>query len=552
MTLQLQQQAGHGTAADPSMDDLVRARRPGSARRFAGARARGAARWALALLIVAAGLHRADSPSPKAESADLANTPPAPLHWTTALKRERPQDRDRLWLDNGEERVGVVLETTLELRTAYGVLTLETRRLAGLDLAAGTGGLDVVWTVNSNRLSGLLTHPSFALDEASGRPSIVRRETVHRIRFRRRAAELEGLPQGHWLRLRNGDWLSGRVLADPLPLTGSGGARSVALADLARLVMRDEKSPERECTVALHNGARWEATLELEDIPIRLDVGPQLTLYGGWVAALGANPTAIDPQARTAPPGPIPRAQPPPPPHPEALAGLVWIPPGRAWLGSPNDESGRDQDEGPVTEAIFPDGFWIGRCEVTQAEYKAVMGVNPSIFTGDPTRPVEKVSWREAVEYCARLTQQARAAGRLSEGYAYRLPTEAEWEYACRAGSTTRFAHGDDPDYGALGEYAWYMENSKSSTHPVGAKRPNDWGLFDLHGNVWEWCLDRWESGWPGGTIANTPVAASGALRVARGGSWLYDGRASRSANRDDYSPTNRCSDVGFRVVLAR
>jgi len=220
-------------------------------------------------------------------------------------------------------------------------------------------------------------------------------------------------------------------------------------------------------------------------------------------------------------------------------------------MGSPPDEPGRNLDEGPQTKVVLPQGFWLGRCEVTQAEFQAIMGTNPSNTTDDPNQPVDKVNWHEAMEYCAKLTRQAQAANRLPAGYGYRLPTEAEWEYACRAGTKTRFSFGDDKAETQLTDYAWFLRNSESTPHPVGKKRPNPWGLFDMHGNVWEWCLDRWEGALPGGCVTNNPTAAEGTLRVARGGSWLYDGKACRSANRDDYSPSNRCSDLGFRVALA-
>jgi formylglycine-generating enzyme required for sulfatase activity len=231
--------------------------------------------------------------------------------------------------------------------------------------------------------------------------------------------------------------------------------------------------------------------------------------------------------------------------------GLVWIPAGQFLMGSPYNEAGRDVDEGPQRQVVIPQGFWIGKCEVSQAEYEKVMGTNPSNSNQDPNLPVEKVNWFEAMDYCAKLTRLAETAGWLPKGHAFRLPTEAEWEYCCRAESTTAYACGDDSSELQLGQYAWFTRNSDFGSKPVGTRKPNAWGLYDMHGNVWEWCLDRLEPGTQAGTITNTPAAAAGGLRVARGGSWLYDAKACRSANRDDYSPANRCSDIGFRAVLA-
>jgi formylglycine-generating enzyme required for sulfatase activity len=220
-------------------------------------------------------------------------------------------------------------------------------------------------------------------------------------------------------------------------------------------------------------------------------------------------------------------------------------------MGSPTEEVGRDLDEGPVTRVTIPRGFWLGRHEVTQAEFQRVMGANPSINTGDAARPVERITWYEAMDYCTRLTRASEVEGLLPTNHVFRLPTEAEWEYACRAGTQTRFSNGDDLGEIDLPRFAWFARNSESMTHRVGGKEPNPWGAFDLHGNVWEWCLDRWEGGLPGGAITNQPVSAKGPLRSARGGSWLYEARSCRSANRDDYGPSNRCGDVGFRVVIA-
>ena len=170
----------------------------------------------------------------------------------------------------------------------------------------------------------------------------------------------------------------------------------------------------------------------------------------------------------------------------EAPTNLVFIPPGTFRMGSPTNEVDRDDREGPQTAVTISHGFWMGKYEVTQGEYLAVMGSNPSRFTGDTNRPVEQVSWNDATNYCGQLTQRERTAGRIATNSVYRLPTAAEWEYACRAWTSTRFSYGDDPGYTNLTNYAWYWDDSGETTHPVGQKLANPWRLYDIHGNVWE------------------------------------------------------------------
>ena len=192
--------------------------------------------------------------------------------------------------------------------------------------------------------------------------------------------------------------------------------------------------------------------------------------------------------------------------------------------------------------------YWLGKFEVTQGEYEALTGTNPSHFVGDPARPVEKISHAAAVAYCELLTQRERASGRLPIGFEYRLPFEAEWEYACRAGSTNLFNFGDD--VAVAEQYAWTEENSDGSTHPVGQKAPNALGLHDMHGNVWEWCLD-WFAEYPAGEAIDPVGPPAGEYKVFRGGGWNHEAKFARVASRFMMPPANGIYFVGFRIVLA-
>ncbi len=165
---------------------------------------------------------------------------------------------------------------------------------------------------------------------------------------------------------------------------------------------------------------------------------------------------------------------------------FVWISPGTFSMGSPDDEPGHWEDEGPVHQVHISRGFWLGRFEVTQSQWAAVMGSNPSYLAGCDSCPVETARWDDCQAFLQTLNPRA------GRGDLYRLPTEAEWEYACRAGSTSTFCFGNDAS--ELGEYAWYGGNAEVQTYPVGGKKPNAWGLHDIHGNVWEWVGDWFSS----------------------------------------------------------
>jgi formylglycine-generating enzyme required for sulfatase activity len=211
-------------------------------------------------------------------------------------------------------------------------------------------------------------------------------------------------------------------------------------------------------------------------------------------------------------------------------------------MGSPLSEAERNSDE-VQHEAVLTRGFFLAETECTQGQWEKVMGGNPSGFKGSD-RPVEQVSWEAAVAYCRMLTTKQRAEGILPDGWEWRLPTECEWEYAARAGTT-------EARLGELDEIAWYSENSRYQTHSVKQKAANAWGLHDMQGNVWEWCSDWYGDDYPTGSEADSSGSASGSLRVYRGGSWLNVARYLRLANREAVEPGFQYRDLGFRPALS-
>jgi formylglycine-generating enzyme required for sulfatase activity len=242
---------------------------------------------------------------------------------------------------------------------------------------------------------------------------------------------------------------------------------------------------------------------------------------------------------------------------------LVPIPAGEFLMGSPDSDLDADEDEKPQHRVRITRPFYLGIYPVTQAQYQKVMRATPSYFKDQPENPVEGVSWYQAVRFCNRLSkmedmkpfygikgESVTIPSNTNPGY--RLPTEAEWEYACRAGSETPYSFGDDP--AEMGEYAWYFENSDHKTHPVGKKHPNALGLYDMHGNVWEWCWNGWDADEYSRLAKQAPVddpvgPSQTSLRVIRGGCWGDGPRSLRSAYRGRLAPGSRGSSLGFRVA---
>ena len=234
---------------------------------------------------------------------------------------------------------------------------------------------------------------------------------------------------------------------------------------------------------------------------------------------------------------------------------MIFCPPGTFTMGSPTSETGRGTDE-TQHQVTLTNGFYLGKYEVTQAQYQMVMNGNSAGLNADPSqfkgsnRPVEQASWEDAQVFLTRLNSIEQSAGRLPNGWKYVLPTEAEWEYACRAGTTTAYSWGNDIN-SSRANYNWdggpNDGNDSKQTVNIGQFSANPWGFFDMHGNVWEWVHD-WKANYLTGAQTDPEGPASGSYRVIRGGSWHNDGSILRSAKHNNFTPSSRGYNLGFRV----
>ena len=243
----------------------------------------------------------------------------------------------------------------------------------------------------------------------------------------------------------------------------------------------------------------------------------------------------------------------------DLLIEMVNVPAGSAWVGSPKNEQGRRTAEGSSRRVSVDYSFWIGKYEVTTQEYLVVRELRQylSLVQDHLEHPVTSINWFSARKFCRKLTEREAAAGRLPEGFVYRLPTELEWEYACRAGTRSPYAIGEGDSLSSDsanfdGEYPYGGADAsvaRGGSVAVGTFQPNRWGIYDMHGNVWEWCLDRY--GAAGAKQREFDVKDSEVLRSIRGGSWSSSGRFCRSASRLGSPDSQRRGNLGFRIVLA-
>ncbi len=469
----------------------------------------------------------------------------------------RSDTEDVVYFRSEDVLQGQVLNEKVNVATPYGTLSLPLRRCAGLSFEATRANTEAVVTVNFNRVTGIVTDHVFRFRiGSSGAEVPLRKETIAFIVLKKTLGEtdiLQGQGQPDLFVMANGDLLTGKAVEQTVELRTDYAKVPVSFSEIKEVRLLGDR--DITAIVTKVKGDPVRGTWETNELSLKLEIGPDLpAVYKDQFAKIFVG------RARELAPAQF-GIQPPVPGDvdPALLVGMVsvnepaitldlgnkaimklaLIPAGKFLMGSAGDEAGRDEDEGPQREVIISKPFYLAVHEVTQGQYEAVMGSNPSKFV-DAAKPVESVSWDDAVEFCKRLARRTHQA--------VTLPTEAQREYACRAGLKTRFGFGEDERQ--LSTFARYGQGAEAGTAAVGSKKPSAWGLFDLHGNVWEWCGDWYASSYVNAATQDPPGPLSGQWRVLRGGSWVNTWEACRCAARNKSAPDVRYNGIGFRVVV--
>lgn len=485
--------------------------------------------------------------SAAAHGADDTIALPVPLG--EVFQKERSTDEDTIYLRNTDVLTGKVINESLTMTTPYGDVTVQIGRCAGISFEGSRANTECLVTTNYNRFTGILKDRTVKFKiGSSGAELDIRKEKIQFILMKKTANEVDFVDpksKSDLFVMANGDLLTGEPDNPKIEIQTEYGKVPVSFEEIkdiemqggdkiaAKITKKNKKDTmtgtliTEEITLILDVGAKMEGVFKDKFSKIFVDDGIQHVaaqfgvlqpIMGESEGALTGKPDAFGGQVITNSIG----------------MKMVYIKPGEFMMGS---EKHIDAEK-PVHKVKLTKGFYIGVYEVTQEQYEKVMGNNPSHFKGKDL-PVDMVSCNDAEEFCKKLSEK--------EGKTYRLPTEAEWEYACRAGSKTEYYWGDRFD----GKYAWYRDNSGGKTHTVGTREPNKWGLYDMSGNVWEWCQDWYKSGYPAGEQVDPEGPASSDSRVLRGGSWGSLAGDCRSAFRYWGRPGNADSSFGFRVVRA-
>jgi len=471
----------------------------------------------------------------------LANTEPVMPAIETVLDTTRPKDVDILLLRNGDKLTGTVMNESFSIRTSYAHIVIESKYIAGINLEGGANNIESIITVNNNRFSGFIDD-AFVSFKLTGGPQLeIRREKVLKIVFRQRAQETTGMKWRQSMVLKNGDYFHGQILTQNIIISTTYAKIPLDFATTESITLIGDSNPLT--IVKMTNGDSVQGILETEDIQIELDVGSVIEVYQDRIDRIffkeGYVPDSI-PSIVTS--------------SPAAKGNFVLVEKGSFTMGD-------------TLKVTLTYNFYIGKYEVTFREYDAFCEATGKSKPSDNSwgrgqRPVINVTWWDAIDYCNWLSEKekipkayddkgnlldkdGRVTTDITKVLGYRLPTEAEWEYAARGGNKSRgYQYAGSS---TVGDVAWYDSNSGNKTQEIGKKAPNELGIYDMSGNVWEWCSD-WYGDYSSSAQTNPYNSTAGSYRVVRGGSWVNYATLTRVAYRDIYSPTGTYAYLGFRI----
>ena len=476
------------------------------------------------------------------------------------FSKQRSETEDVIYFRNNDVLKGEVLNESISVSTPYGDCTVPFHRCAGISFEGSRANTEALVTVNYNRITGIIKDRviKFRIG-TSGAPLDLRKEKIRFILLKRTSREtgfVDPNQKTNLFVMTNGDLLTGLPDSPDLRIATDYGQVPVTFSEIKNVEMQGGDNVT--AVIQKKNGDVMRGTLETEELSLKLDMGVTVkAIYKDKFSKMFVDDGNSQVAAQFGLAQPVSGESDGAGFVAEAGGQVVTntigmklklIPPGAFTMGSPSSEANRDEDEGPQHKVTLTKGFYMGVTEVTQGQWEAVMGTDVRqqrdkankewpLRGASPQHPMYYVSWEEAQEFCKKLSAK--------EGHQYRLPTEAEWEYACRAGTSTAYYWGGSWD----NQFGWCKENSGETTHEGGGKKPNAWGLFDMSGNVWEWCMDSYEEHLYSSSARTDPIGPSGGdKRVLRGGSWYFTPEYCRSANRT-HNPDRRSNGFGFRVV---
>jgi len=469
---------------------------------------------------------------------------------------ERLENADMLLLKNGDRLTGTVMNESFSIRTSYTYMEIESKYIAGIDMEGGANNTGLIITVNNNRFSGVLDSSFINFKLMDGPELDISSDKVVRIIFKQNPQETNGMKSIQFTHLKNGDYFSGEIIAHNVELST---IYAIVLLDLAKIEsLTFVGDTNILTTVKMVNGDTLQGILQTDDLEFKLDVGLVIRVDQRWIDRVFFNEGYI--------PDSMPSVI-----NDLASAGnrsTVLVNGGTFLMG---DTWGDGNNlEKPVHEVDFEYSYYMGKFEVSFEEYdafcEATRRVKPDdLGWGRDNRPVINVTWWDAIDYCNWLSEEEELPkaydnlGKLldkhgditsdpSKVVGYRLPTEAEWEYAARGGEVSEGYRYSGSNY--LDEVAWYDRNSGLMTQEVGTKAPNELGLYDMTGNVMEWCSEWWYD-YAEAKRTNTAHSVPNFLFpwvLFRGGGWGFSEEYLSVSQRDGSSPDSAFKDLGFRI----